>query len=73
MVYPNKVIVFGLRKKYPEGALVELISMDDPAAPLPGTMGTVQYVDDIGSIHVLWENGSTLAVAYGHDSCKVIF
>ena len=38
----------------------------------PGTKGTVVCVDDIGTIHVHWDNGSSLGVAYGEDRCRVI-
>ena len=41
-------------------------------APPAGTCGTVSYVDDIGSIHVNWDTGSTLAIVYGVDSCMRI-
>lgn len=61
-----------LRKKYPEGARVELISMNDVQAPPNGTLGTVFYVDDIGTIHVRWDNGPSLGVVYGEDMCKVV-
>lgn len=51
---------------------VKLIQMDDIMAPPAGTCGTVSYVDDIGSIHVNWDTGSTLAIVYGVDSCMRI-
>ena len=44
--------------------------MDDPQAPPIGTKGTVTHVDDIGTIHVAWDNGSSLGVAYGVDFCR---
>ena len=59
-----------LREEYPEGTRVELVEMDDLQAPPVGTKGTVYLVDDIGSIHVSWDNGSTLAVLYGTDRVK---
>ena len=46
--------------------------MDDIQAPPVGTEGTVFGVDDIGSIMVRWDNGSTLSVAYGEDLCRRI-
>ena len=61
-----------LRKQYPAGARVQLLSMDDVQAPPAGTKGTVWGVDDTGSIMVQWDNGSSLNVVYGIDSCKVI-
>lgn len=73
MLFANKAIVEKLKKEYPKGALVELIYMDDVLAPPLGTIGTVEHVDDIGSIHVKWDNGSSLAVVYGQDSCNLIF
>lgn len=61
-----------LKKKYPAGTRVELISMDDREAPPEGTQGTVTHVDDIGTIHVKWDNGSNLGVLYGEDFVKVV-
>lgn len=61
-----------LMKKYPEGTRVELISMNDVQAPPKGTLGTVFYVDDIGTIHVKWDNGLSLGVVYGEDECRVV-
>ena len=45
-----------------KGKRVKLIKMDDPQAPPPGTHGTIKGTDDIGQIHVKWDNGSTLAI-----------
>jgi len=59
-----------LRREYPVGCRVELIKMDDVQAPPIGTRGTVRGVDDIGSIMVSWDNGSSLSVVYGEDSCR---
>ena len=43
-------------------------SMNDPHAPPPGTKGTVVYVDDIGSIGMKWDNGSSLSLMPSLDS-----
>ena len=61
-----------LRKKYPTGARVELLQMEDMQAPPRGTKGTVYGVDDTGSLLVHWDNGSGLNVIYGVDSCRII-
>lgn len=61
-----------LRSKFKNGTRVELTWMDEIQAPPIGTRGTVQFVDDIGSIHVKWDNGSNLALAYGEDSCSLV-
>lgn len=56
---------------YPKGTRLELISMDDPFSPVDeGTRGTVQFVDDMGTIHMQWDNGRTLAVVPGEDSFR---
>lgn len=62
-----------LRAKYPQGCRVELVKMDDPYRDMPpGLKGTVEGVDDIGTIHVHWDNGSHLGVAYGEDECRKV-
>ena len=70
MRFPSKELVESIRKQYPIGCRVELVSMDDPQAPPVGTKGTVRGVDDIGSIMVSWDNGCGLSVAYSEDSCR---
>ena len=68
--FPSRELVESLRKRYPVGYRVELVRMDDPQAPPVGTKGTVRYVDDIGSLGVAWDNGSSLQVVYGEDLCR---
>ena len=69
--FPSLRTVEMLRERYPEGCRVELVSMDDPYSRLkPGDQGTVAMVDDIGTIFVDWDCGSSLGVAYGVDSIK---
>lgn len=65
-------IIGSLKKQFPVGSRVELIKMDDKQAPPIGTRGTVKGVDDIGSIMVAWDNGSSLNVIYGEDECRVL-
>lgn len=60
-----------IKETYPPGTRIELISMEDPFAPVPpGTRGTVKVVDDIGQLHMSWDNGRSLAVVPGEDSFK---
>ena len=66
----SKEALQALRERFPKGTRVELVQMDDPQAPPIGTKGTVTGVDDIGTIHVKWDNGSGLGVAYGEDVCR---
>ena len=61
-----------IRKEYPAGARVELVHMNDPynTKLFPGASGTVVSVDDIGTVHVRWDRGSSLGVVYGEDVCR---
>ncbi len=61
MKFPNEKELATLREQYPAGTKVQLISMDDRQSPPAGTIGEVQFVDDAGSVHMRWENGSGLA------------
>lgn len=71
MMKASEAVVQDLRKRFPTGTRVELLQMDDPQAPPIGTKGTVVGVDDIGSIAVDWDNGSSLNIAYGIDLCRL--
>lgn len=51
-----------IKKQYPAGTRVMLKEMDDPQAPPFGALGTVMCVDDIGTVFVQWDIGSTLGV-----------
>lgn len=50
---------------------VELVSMDDTQAPPIGTKGFVRNVDDIGTVHIAWQNGSSLGATL-EDSIKKV-
>lgn len=70
MRFPNKDTVERLRREYPAGTRVELVQMDDAQAPPIGTRGTVEGVDDTGSLLMKWDNGSGLNAVYGKDIVK---
>ena len=60
-----------LRKRFPVGSRVRLVKMDGESLPI-GTEGTVSGVDDIGTIHVHWDCGSSLGVVYPEDTPELI-
>lgn len=72
MKLPMREIIERLRVGFPVGCRVELLSMDDSQAPPIGTLGTVVGVDAAGTIHVDWDTGCGLGVAYGADDCRRI-
>lgn len=57
-----------LRRQYPPGTKIRCIHMNDDCHPVtPGTTGIVRFVDDAGTIHVRWENRSSLGLVPGED------
>ena len=58
------------KERYPKGTRIELISMNDSQAVPPSTRGTVDYVDDLGTIHMSWDNGRTLGICPQEDSFR---
>ncbi len=71
--FPSKSAIETRKRQYPPGARIELISMTDPYTTLfPGERGFVTGVDDIGTVHIQWDNGSTLGAAYGADEIKTV-
>lgn len=67
----NKKEIEKLRNIYTVGSKVVLDYMDDTQAPPKGTIGTITYVDDIGNVHVTWENGSQLALLPDIDLFRI--
>ena len=62
-----------LKEHYKPVTKVKLIRMNDPYTHIPaGTIGVVTGVDDVGTIHIIWSNGSTLGVVFGEDECVEI-
>ena len=56
-----------------KGKRIELISTTDPYTELrPGDRGTVDFMDDMGTIHVNWDNGSQLGLVPGEDQYKLL-
>ena len=68
MTLAERQRVASTKLNYPPGTRLELIEMgDDPRPVASGTRGTVKVVDDMGSIHMQWDNGRTLALIPGED------
>ena len=63
MKYPNKDYIEHLRRKYPPGTRLQLSCMVPP-----GSMGTVDFIDNAGQIHMNWDCGRSLALIPGVDS-----
>ena len=62
-----------LKDKYKPGTKIKLINMyNEPYSVPSGMVGTVRLVDDMGQIHMKWDNGSTLAIIPNVDLYKVL-
>ncbi|MDE6476039.1 MAG: DUF4314 domain-containing protein [Erysipelotrichaceae bacterium] len=62
-----------LKNLYPSGSRIKCIKMNDPYHPiLTGMKGTVDYIDDIGTIHMHWDNGQSLGLIPEEDLFKKI-
>ena len=55
------------------GKRIRLIWTDDVYTNLlPGDEGTIDYVDDAGTIFAKWDRGSSLGLVPGHDRFAII-
>ncbi|WP_295093321.1 DUF4314 domain-containing protein [Ruminococcus sp.] len=69
----NKAEIEYLRKLYPKGTMIRLLSMAEEPFPLPaGSIGEVEMVDDGGNIHMKWQCGRGLALIADADTFEVI-
>lgn len=68
----NKAQIEYLKEIYPAGTRVRLKTMAGEEQMPQGLYGTVFHIDDIGQIHVEWDNGSTLALEPGVDQFSKI-
>ena len=61
-----------IKEQYPKGTPIRLYSMEGEQTVPPGSRGVVDHVDDIGQIHMKWENGSSLALNVEEDRFDII-
>lgn len=55
------------------GDRIQLTFTDDQYTTLKsGDKGTVNFVDDYGTVHINWDEGSTLGLVPDHDKWLVI-
>ena len=74
MMYYEKKVEW-LKERYPEGTRICLDRMNDDPFPVEsGTLGRVDHVDDIGTLHCVFDNGRMLGVLpgveIGRASCR---
>jgi hypothetical protein len=51
-----------IRATYKPGRRVRFLGFGepDPVRLEPGTLGTIRFIDDLGTAHVVWDNGMRL-------------
>ena len=68
MLLLDRSEVEGMRVLWTKGTRIVLDSTDDPYTDLrPGSVGTISGVDDAGTVHVNWDNGSSMGLIPYHD------
>lgn len=70
--FPSREQVECLRKQYPPGTIIQLTADMIGERFQAGDIGKVVHVDDIGTIHMAWQSGSSLALIPGVDSFRKI-
>lgn len=69
----DKDLVQRMKKTYAPGTRIELDYMgDDPRPITPGTKGTVKIVDDIGTVHCIFDNRRCFGLIPGEDCFHAI-
>ena len=62
-----------IRADFPIGSRVMMVYSADPLTPIDGgTEDIVSFVDDIGTIHINWDNGSHFGVILGENVIEKI-
>ena len=62
-----------MKERYPAGTRIILLQMGEDPNPIPpNTKGTVDCVDDIGTLHCTFDNGRGFGVVPGEDSFRTL-
>lgn len=69
----DRTDVEALRAAWPKGRRIRLLECADPITRLrPGSLGRVTTIDFLGTVHVRWDNGSTLGLVPGVDRWEAV-
>ena len=71
MLYDMKKVI-QIRNQYPVGAKICIDKMEDYRPIENNVIGTVKFVDDLGTIHCVFEDGRVLGVVVGQDQFHLI-
>ena len=68
----DRVIIFRTENKELTGKRIRCIQMNDEHPVESGTEGTISCVDDMGTIHVNWDNGRTIGLVQNEDQYELL-
>ena len=72
MMIPREKELDRIRRDYPVGTLIGLLSMTDEQAPPVGTLGEVIGCDSMGDLLMRWSTGSSLKVILSEDRIRKV-
>ena len=65
----NRRKIESMKERYPKGTRICLDNMENDPHPIPpGTKGTVEFVDDMGTVFCKFDNGISLGMIPDEDS-----
>ena len=71
--FMSREMVHYYKQMYPKGTRICVDSMEnDPNPILSGTCGKVDFVDDAGTIHCVFDDGRTLGIIPNEDRFHVV-
>jgi hypothetical protein len=68
----DKVETYRKENEYLKGKRVKCIKMNDEYPIEPNEVGTIDTVDDMGTIHVKWDNGRRLGLVREEDQYEIL-
>lgn len=71
--FMSREMVHYYKQMYPKGTRICVDSMENDPNPIPsGTCGRVDFVDDAGTLHCVFDDGRSLGVIPSEDQFHII-
>ena len=72
----NNYISYVIKQKdmneFLKGKRVRMIHMEDPNPIGKDELGTIEFEDSMGNIHVKWDNGRSLSIVPSEDKYEIL-
>ncbi|USD58868.1 DUF4314 domain-containing protein [Vibrio sp. SCSIO 43140] len=66
-----ELTVPNIREHLHQGDQIHLLHMSDDRPIEPGSIGVIDHIDDLGTLHTCWKDGRRLGVVMSHDFFEV--